>query len=442
MTTPTLLGPIPAHRSVRGMNDLFEEALVTWRKVEDTARRIFLDFGYGEIRTPVLEETQLFVRSVGEASDIVHKEMYTFADGTGSGEGRSEGNLVTLRPENTAGVARALVQHGRLPADAEAKLFYLGPQFRRERPQKGRYRQFHQLGAEAFGLSEPSIDVELMAMLQVFAEEIGLKGIKLVVNSLGDAEDRPRYLEALRAYFREHEDALSEDSQRRLKLNPLRILDSKSASDQAICEAAPKPLDHLGDAARAHFDEVQEGLTRLGVPFVVDNRLVRGLDYYTRTVFEVLADTGLGAQNAVAAGGRYDNLVEELGGRPTPGVGFAAGIERIVLLLEDTGRAVEPAPPPLMLIGADPEGHHEAVRLALELRRAGVGVDVDHRGRKVKALMKKADRLEIPHVAVIGQKEREEGRLEVKKMADGSVQSVPLDAGALKAVVTQERGWK
>jgi histidyl-tRNA synthetase len=417
-------------QSIKGMNDLFEEALATWRHVEDTARAIFLRYGYGEIRTPTLEETQLFVRSVGEASDIVHKEMYTFLDG---GESAKGGTQVTLRPENTAGVVRALVQHGRLPADAEARVFYIGPMFRRERPQKGRYRQFHQLGAEAFGLTDASIDVEMMAMLHHFVEELGLSGVKLVLNSLGDAADRPPYLEALTAYFTAHKDKLSEDSQRRLELNPLRILDSKSEGDRALIADAPKPLEHLGDAAKAHFDEVLSGLEKLGVPYEVDDKLVRGLDYYTRTVFEVLAETGLGAQNAVAAGGRYDDLVETLGGRPTPGIGFAAGIERIVLLLEEAGKAVEPAPPALMLVGADDEGRAQAHALAAAVRRLGVSVEVDHRGRKVKAQLKRADRAQIALVGVIGDRERAEGKVGLKKMSDGSVHEVALEAEALAA---------
>lgn len=412
-------------QSVKGMQDLFEESLRTWRHVEHTAADVFSAFGYGEIRTPIVEEVQLFVRSVGEATDIVEKEMYAFVDRD------REATHLALRPENTAGVVRALVQHGMLPADADARLFYIGPMFRRERPQKGRYRQFHQLGAEAFGFAQPAADVEMMAMLHVFAERLGLLGTSLVVNTLGDKADRPRYAAALKDYLAAHESALSEDSRRRLHTNPLRILDSKDTGDQAIVRDAPKPRAFLSDAARAHFEAVLNGLTRLSVPFVVDDRLVRGLDYYTRTVFEVLATTGLGAQNAVAAGGRYDDLVRELGGRETPALGFAAGIERIVLLLEDTGKTVGPRGADIMLIGADDGGRQAAQVLAHGLRQRGLHVDVDVRDRGVKSLMKRADKNGARAVVVIGDREQNEGRVQVKTMATGVVQDAALSVDGL-----------
>jgi histidyl-tRNA synthetase len=412
-------------QSVKGMQDLFEESLRTWRHVERTAADVFAAFGYGEIRTPIVEEVQLFVRSVGEATDIVEKEMYAFVDRD------REATHLALRPENTAGVVRALVQHGLLPADADARVFYIGAMFRRERPQKGRYRQFHQLGAEAFGFAQPAADVEMMAMLHVFAERLGLSGVSLIVNTLGDKADRPRYAAALQAYLSSHEGALSEDSRRRLHTNPLRILDSKDAGDQEIVRDAPKPRSFLSDDARAHFEAVMDGLTRLSVPFVVDDRLVRGLDYYTRTVFELLATTGLGAQNAVAAGGRYDNLVHELGGRETPALGFAAGIERIVLLLEDAGKTVGPRGADIMLIGADESGRRLAQVLAHGLRQRGLFVDVDVRDRGVKALMKRADKSGARKVVVIGDREQNEGRAQVKTMATGVVQDAALTVDSL-----------
>jgi histidyl-tRNA synthetase len=338
-------------RAVKGMNDLFEGELATWRKVEDAARRTFLAFGYGEVRTPIVEETALFVRGVGEGTDIVDKEMYAFPDG--------DKNL-SLRPEGTAGVVRAMIEHGKLAADAEERVFYLGAMFRRERPQKGRYRQFHQFGAEALGLTAASVDVEMMAMIAAFLDDLGVTGVQLLVNTLGDPEDRARYGAALRDHFSKVAGELSADSQRRLQTNVLRILDSKDPKDQALAQGAPRTLDHLGDDARAHFDQVQAGLTRLGIPFVVEPKLVRGLDYYTRTVFEAQAAQGLGAQNTVAAGGRYDGLVETLGGRKTPAVGFAGGMERLILLLQDAGKAAAEPGATLYLGAADESGRAAA----------------------------------------------------------------------------------
>ena len=428
MNKPTAKEPI---RAVKGMHDLFEDELCTWRRVEALARDVFLRFGYGETRTPILEETQLFVRSVGETTDIVEKEMYTFADRD------KAGTSLCLRPENTAGVVRACLQAGKLHADAEVKLFYLGPMFRRERPAKGRFRQFHQLGAEAFGIDSPAVDVEMMAMLHMLLSELGLSGIELRVNSLGGPEDRPAYAEALRAYFGAHKGELCPDCQRRLDTNVLRVLDCKVPSDQALAADAPLTLDYLSHPSRAHFDAVLSGLDRLHIPHVVDPKLVRGLDYYSGTVFEALALSGLGAQNAVAGGGRYDGLVEELGGRPTPAIGFAAGIERIVLLLEESGKAEKPRPAKLMLIGADERGREAAERLGHELRGRGVHVEVDVKGRSVKAQMKHADRSGVEQVLVLGARELEASSAELKHMHAGTVETVPLHAEELARRVTR-----
>ncbi|MFZ9886825.1 MAG: histidine--tRNA ligase [Myxococcota bacterium] len=412
-------------RAVKGTHDLYEDELVTWRWVENTARHMFARFGYGELRTPVLEETQLFVRGVGEGTDIVEKEMYAFRD-----KDKAETSLC-LRPENTAGVVRALIQAGRLFADAEERLYYLGPMFRRERPAKGRYRQFHQLGVEVFGLDGPTIDVEVMGLLHALLQALGLEGVELRVNSLGGPEDRARHRQALYAYFTPLRDQLCSDCQRRLETNVLRILDCKVPEDKALAAGAPSTLSHLGADAMTHFESVQRGLADLGVTFTVDPSLVRGLDYYTGTVFEAVATTGLGAQNAVAGGGRYDLLVEELGGRPTPAIGFAAGIERIVMLLVEAGRAAKPSPPLLMLVGADDVGRREAHRLAHALRLAGAAVEVDHRGRSVKAQMKRADRAAVSHVIVLGQREIEGKTAQVKEMSTGAVREVSLEPAAL-----------
>ena len=409
-------------RAVKGMNDLFEDELRTWRRVEESARRACIAFGYDEIRTPILEETALFVRGVGEETDIVTKEMYAFDDA---------GKSVCLRPENTAGVVRAMIEHGKLPADAEARVFYVGPMFRRERPQKGRYRQFHQLGAEALGFSSPSVDVEMMAMIAAFLDDLGVTGVKLLVNTLGDADERAPYADALRAYFGAHEERLSSDSKRRLTTNVLRILDSKDEGDRALAAGAPKTLDFLGAASRAHFDAVTGGLARLGIPFAVEPTLVRGLDYYTRTVFEVVAETGLGAQNTVAAGGRYDGLVQTLGGRPTPAVGFAAGLERLILLLQDAGKATPATGPDLYVVGADDDGRASAEKLAYGLRRRGRRVEIDHRGRSVKAQMRAADRSAARFTLVLGSREIAGGAADLKRMAGGDVSRVALDVDAI-----------
>ncbi len=417
--------PVEPIRAVKGMHDLYEDELVTWRKVEDTARSVFLRFGYGEVRTPVLEETQLFVRGVGEATDIVEKEMYAFPD-----KDKDQTSLC-LRPENTAGVVRALIQAGKLHADAEERLFYLGPMFRRERPAKGRYRQFHQLGVEVFGLDAASIDVEIMALLHALLDELGLAGVQLKVNSLGDPEDRARHKEALKAYFTPFREQLCPDCQRRLETNVLRILDCKIPADREIAKGAPHTLDYLGERSKQHFEQVQRGLRELAVPFSVDPTLVRGLDYYTGTVFEAIAESGLGAQNAVAGGGRYDLLVGELGGRATPGIGFAAGIERIVMLLSEANAAEPAVVPDVMIIGADDAGRTAAHRIAHQLRTRGARVEVDHRGRSVKAQMKRADRAGARAVVVIGQRELEALVVQVKHMASGDVQPAPLDPDAL-----------
>ncbi|MCP4501024.1 MAG: histidine--tRNA ligase [Deltaproteobacteria bacterium] len=414
-------------KSVKGMHDLFEEQLSTWRVVERVAQDTFLAFGYGEIRTPVLEKTPLFVRGVGETSDIVSKEMFRFDDQGGDGKVTD----VCLRPENTAAVVRALLQAGKLTPDSDERVFYMGPMFRRERPAKGRFRQFHQFGAEAFGFTRSSIDVEMMAMVHTLIDELGSSGVSLLINTLGDAEDRVAYTAALKDYYQDHFEQLSDDAKERLEKNPLRLLDGKEEILIKLAQDAPKIGGYLGDAARAHFDEVQEGLTRLNVPFVVEEKLVRGLDYYTRTVFEAVADSGLGAQNAVAAGGRYDGLVQQLGGKPMPGVGFAAGIERLVLLLENAKKTQLRSPARLMFIAADDAGRHFAEPLALALRKQGVKVELDHRGGKMKAQIRRADRANISFVVVLGTNEVESGKAQLKEMATGDVNEVDLNPESL-----------
>jgi histidyl-tRNA synthetase len=423
----------PKLSSVKGTDDLFETELSTWRHIERIARETFVAWGFGEIRTPILEETAVFVRGVGEGTDIVGKEMFAFDDG---GDGDAVTN-VCLRPENTAGVVRAMVQHGKLFADAFEQVFYIGPMFRRERPQAGRRRQFHQIGCEAFGFAEPGMDVAVIAAVHTLLTRLGVaSATKLLINSLGDPADRTAYSAELVAYFSAHEDKLSEDSRRRLRDNPLRILDSKDPGDRALVGNAPRSLAFLSPEAKAHFDAVQAGLERLGIPFVVDSTLVRGLDYYTRTVFEFVGEAGLGAQSTVAAGGRYDGLVETLGGRPTPAVGFAAGIERLILMMTALGTTVAPAGPAIYLVGADDDGRALVDRLAFQLRLQGIAVGADVRGRSVKAQMKAADKSQARLSAVIGSGEIAAGTVKVKTMATGDVREIALDVAALAAALS------
>lgn len=426
-------------RAVKGMDDLFEADLGLWRHIESIARETFQGYGFGEIRTPILEETALFVRGVGEGTDIVGKEMFAFDD---KSERHGESVSVCMRPENTAGVVRAMLENGKLPADSFEQVFYIGPMFRRERPAAGRRRQFSQLGCEAFGTAEPGMDASVITLVHTLLTRLGLAPhTRLLINSLGDAAERQEFTAALVAYFQQHEAQLSDDSRRRLQQNPLRILDSKDKGDQALCAGAPKPIDFLSEAAKAHFDAVRASLDRLGIAYTVDPQLVRGLDYYTRTVFEFVGDKGLGAQSAVAAGGRYDGLVETLGGRPTPAVGFAAGIERLVLMCKAVGAVPAAAAPDLALIGADDAGRAECERLAYQLRCEGVRVVVDVRGRSVKAQMKAADKSGARLSATVGSSEIASRTVKVKTMAGGDVPAADaaLDAASLLGLVRAAR---
>ena len=312
-------------QAIRGMNDILPDQSVIWQYLEQTMSRVLAQYGYDEIRMPVVEQTELFKRSIGEVTDIVEKEMYTFED--------RNGDSLTLRPEGTAGCVRAGEQHGLLFNQVQ-RLWYMGPMFRHERPQKGRYRQFHQIGVECFGMEGPDIDAELLLMTARIWRALGLRDeVTLELNSLGSAEDRRRYREALVAYLSRHRDRLDEDSLRRLETNPLRILDSKNPETQKVLEDAPSLWEHISEDSREHFETLKKLLDEAGLPYRVNTRLVRGLDYYGKTVFEWVTDA-LGAQGTVCAGGRYDGLVEQLGGKSTPAVGFGMGLERLVLLLE------------------------------------------------------------------------------------------------------------
>ncbi len=362
------------------MNDLLPEVVAHWQRTEAIARDVLHAYGYREIRLPVVERTELFARSIGQHTDIVEKEMYTFED--------RNGERLTLRPEGTAGCVRAGIESGLLHNQIQ-RWWYAGPMFRHERPQKGRYRQFHQIGVEAFGVPGPDIDVELILLSARLWQALGLGGLRLEVNTLGTPAARAAYRTNLVDYLRSRVGELDEDSRRRLDTNPLRVLDSKNREMQDVIRAAPSLLDYLDEASRAHFDGLQELLNRAGLSYVVNPRLVRGLDYYTRTVFEWLTDR-LGAQSAVCAGGRYDGLVELLGGKPTPAIGFAVGLERLVeLLVQTAARATDNAPQVYVVPQA--QAPAAALVLAEALRDRGLRVECHLGGGSLKSQLKRAD---------------------------------------------------
>jgi histidyl-tRNA synthetase len=391
---------------VKGMNDVLPGAVGRWQELEALAREVFALYGYREVRTPVVEAAQLFSRGVGEQTDIVSKEMYVFED---KGE-----EVLALRPEGTAGTIRAFIEHGAF-VEGPQKWFYLGPMFRRERPQKGRYRQFHQIGVEAFGIAEPALDAEQIAMVHDWLSRLGVTAA-LQLNSVGDPACRPAYLADLRTFLTGPAAQLCGDCRERTQKNPLRVLDCKVPSCQPVLQGAPRLLDRLCEPCRAHFAAVRAGLDALGVPYTVDPRLVRGLDYYVRTAYEFTSDA-LGAQSAVAGGGRYDGLVETLGGPPTPGIGFALGVERLALILEALGRPVPARRPTVFLVSADEAGAAAVLRLSSELRKAGLACDLDARGGKRARQFKQAERVGARYALVLGSTEVAAGQASLKDMA-------------------------
>lgn len=413
------------YRSVRGMNDLFEATLCHWRKLEMAARKMSLVYGYGEIRTPVVESLELFKRGVGDTTDIVEKEMYVLPD--------SKGKELCLRPENTASVVRAMLQAGKLSGESEERVYYIGPMFRRERPQKGRLRQFHQLGIECFGLSSAKADVEIMAYAQQFLHELGIADTKLVINSLGRVEDRHAYEVALKSYLQSHVTSLCDDCTRRLSKNPLRILDCKNPNCQSLLDDAPATVDHLSDRAIKHYDEVKGGLSKFGIVFEESSKLVRGLDYYTDTVFEFMTDAGLGAQNTLIAGGRYDNLVKNLGGPDVPAVGFAAGIERLIMTQESNGLQEVQEKPALVVIGADDAGKDFAGPFVQKLRQKLIFADTDLKGRSVKAQFRRADKLNARFALALGSLEVDSKKAKLKELQTGTERDVDLTVEAIAA---------
>ncbi len=406
-------------QTVRGMNDILPEVAAKWRHLEGEVESIIEAYGYLHVRLPLLEHTEVFRRSIGEVTDIVEKEMYTFAD---------DGDSLTLRPEATASMVRAGITHG-LFHNQRQKLWTVGPMFRRERPQAGRYRQFHQYDVEAMGYEGPDIDAELIIMSARLWQRLGIDRIRLEINSLGTAESRASYRDALVEYFNGVKSQLDEDSIRRLDKNPLRILDTKNPEMQAIVAAAPLMIDHLDEASAEHFDGLKMLLDAAGVKYEVNPRLVRGLDYYSRTVFEWVTDA-LGSQNAVCAGGRYDGLVEKLGGRPTPAIGWAMGVERFVALYEACGGEFPATGPDVYFVAVGEGTAEKAFALAEELRDAlpEARFESNLGGGSFKAQMKRADRSGAGYALILGEQELSEGRIGLKPLRSKDEQeSIALD---------------
>jgi len=417
-------------KAVRGTRDLLPSETALWNRVEATARAVFARYGFGEIRTPIFEDTSLFARGVGEETDIVSKEMYTWEDRARADSGGTErggAQSLTLRPENTAGVVRAYIEHKLADTGMLQKLFYIGPQFRRERPQRGRYRQFWQIGAEVLGPpwsgSDSALrDAEVLEMLATFLNELGVKGWRLEVNSVGSSTDRPRYIAALREALTPVKHRMTADNQRRAETNPLRVLDSKAPEDQAIIDGLPRIADFLDDASRDHFAQVLAALDACGVAYTVNPRLVRGLDYYTRTTFEftVPDGSGLGTQNALLGGGRYDGLSEMLGGPKSPGIGFAIGEDRLILTLQAQAGEIAAAERKLDAFVA-PMGvaqNAAALALAQELRRAGLSVELGDGSFRLKKSFESADKL-ARRIVIVGEDEVRSGILTVKDFSAG-----------------------
>jgi len=400
--------------AIRGMNDIYGEDAKAFNLVVETARSVMQQYGYHSVSLPIVEKTELFARSIGEVTDIVEKEMYTFED--------RNGESLTLRPEGTAGCVRAMIENG-LTYNQVQKVFYTGPMFRHERPQKGRYRQFHQFGVEVFGLSSVDVDAELIVLSARLWEKLGLENLELQINSLGSHAARAAYKDKLVNYLSEFQDQLDEDSKRRLHSNPLRILDTKNPDLFEIVAGAPKLLEHLDEASLEHFEKLKAYLDDLGIEYVVNPNLVRGLDYYNRTVFEWVT-TELGAQGTVCAGGRYDGLVEQIGGKETPAVGFAMGIERLMALLIDKGLLVGQNHPEVFMVLAGEAAERPGMVLAEQLREVGLSVVMNCGGGSFKSQFKKADKSQASIALVLGENEVAQQQVAVKFLREDKAQEL------------------
>ena len=402
----------------RGTADILPQDIEKWQFIEETAKKTAKSFGFKEIRTPVFEHTELFQRGVGDTTDVVQKEMYTFCD--------KADRSITLRPEGTAGAARSFLEHSLYALPLPVKLFYNISCYRYEKPQAGRMREFHQFGAEVYGLCNPSVDAEIIALASTLFKNLGIEELKLRINSIGCRECRAEYNKALIAYLRAHESQLCETCRERLDKNPMRILDCKAPDCKKIAENAPSILDHICDDCREHFKQTKNGLENLGIEYTVDPSIVRGLDYYTRTVFEFVSDS-IGAKGTVCGGGRYDGLIEELGGSPTPGIGFAMGIERILLVMESQGVKFPDESVPQIYIASLGQDA-DVMRLCYELRGRGIWAECDLAGRSLKAQMKNAGRSGAKYSIVIGDNEALCGEADIKNMYNGEIEKISLNS--------------
>ncbi|MGC8809083.1 MAG: histidine--tRNA ligase [bacterium] len=408
-------------KGIRGFKDILPGEVEKWQFVEKKAREIFGRFGFHELRIPVLERTELFARSLGESTDIVGKEMYTFAD--------RDGESITLRPEATTSIMRAYLEHGLYLKEPIGKYYFIGPMFRYERPQKGRFRQFHQIDAEILGVEEAPADAEILVMLMRYLESLGLKDLSLQINSLGCPTCRLPYKVEIQNFLGNKRDSLCADCQRRLETNPLRVFDCKQEACQSQLASAPLVLDFICDPCRDHFTQVEKLLTEVKLPYTINARLVRGLDYYTRTAFEVIAHN-LGAQNAVCGGGRYDKLAEDIGGPPVPGIGFAIGVERLIMLLSPDQNYTRRPDIFLALIGQ--EAQQRGFALAQELRQAGLWVELDYTGKSLKSQMRKADRCQCAYVGIFGAEELKKGMIVLRNMNTKEQEEVGIENFAEK----------
>ncbi len=402
-------------RGIKGIKDITPDQIPGWTVVERTAHDLAHAFGFREIRIPVLEKTEIYIRSLGDATDLVEKEMYTFSD--------RDGTSLTLRPEGTAGVVRACIEQGLMTHPSSRKLYYIGPMFRHERPQAGRFRQFHQFGVESIGSAHPDVDTEVITLIWRYFSALRLPGLTLQINSLGDPPDRKEYAKTLLSFLKGKEPRLCENCQRRMGVNPLRILDCKVSQCRETMNEAPSLTDFLSQTARQHFDHVLHGLQTLGVPYTINPALVRGLDYYALTTFEVSC-SALGAQNAIGAGGRYDGLFQTLGGPATPGIGFAIGLERVILALPDS---VLPSPDPWIFIASFGErGKTAGMALLDSLRAKHVKADTDYQASTLKTLLRSADRLGAPYVAILGDDEVAGNQMILRNMTTKEQEVLPL----------------
>lgn len=414
-------------QSIKGFYDILPVETPLWQRLEDGARHVLAQYGYRNIRLPIVEPTELFIRGVGEHTDIVEKEMYSWED-------KLNGDRLTLRPEGTAGCVRAVIEHS-LTYNGPQRLWYMGPMFRHENVQKGRQRQFHQIGAEAFGYQGPDVDAEQIAMLARLWRELGVAdAVELQLNTIGDAHERAEYRQVLIRYFEQHANILDDDAKRRLHANPLRILDSKNPVMQAMIEAAPKLLDNLGEESRSHFDELTHQLDQLGLKWTLNTRLVRGLDYYNRTVFEWVTDK-LGSQGTIAGGGRYDTLVQSLGGKKTPACGFGIGLERVFLLMQECGITASYSPD-IYLVNVGEVASRAALPIAEALRDSGLAVNLHAGGGSFKSQMKKADQSGAPYALILGEDEVAAGEVCLKPLRENGEQRRMTLSEAIEALHT------